>query len=278
METVSDAQLSARNYIDRAETLSDAEMRKLVQEVQSPNISKVSRQLAIDRLVRGCLRYARYVIRKSSLYDSSDPFGWGDIGVFTIGILDAANRFDLAQKTPFMTYAMFWIRCRCYERFRENATINTYKTRLGILISHKLVKLFRTESPDVSSIIATVATELNTSEERVWEVYVAKYGIVTSGCIYEECNHEDDLLEELTAAERVVRLQQVIDSLKLTLSPRHLAILNSRLLVEKEDARTLDDLGKEFGLTRERVRQLEQQIRAKISEAVKSDTLANGTY
>lgn len=276
MQTVTDAPTKASTYINKLQALTDEQMRDLVKKVQSKELSQTERQHASDTLVAGCLRYARFVVRKMVLYDNEDPLGWGDTGIMTIGILNAAHKFDVNQRTPFMTYAMYWIRCGCYSRFREKSPINTYKTKLGIQISLKMSKYSRQETLSVSEMINKIATELNTTEDRVWEVYVSRNGIVSSGCLYDESDKEDKFIDKLTEAEQIVRIRQIIEKLKPSLSVRHVSILENRILAEKEDVRTLEDLAEEFGLSRERVRQLEVQVRNKISELAKSDTLLNG--
>jgi RNA polymerase sigma-32 factor len=173
-----------------------------------------------------------------------------------VGLMEAVQRFDPYQGVKLSTYAVYWIRAYILKYILDNMR----SVRLGTTRAQR--KLFyRTEQDVVDMEQRLARPDLSIDAPVRSEDGSATYGDFMSA---DSASAEERIGE---SELRSVFLEQ-IEEFKHQLEPRDRQILEERVLAE--EPRTLADMGDEFGVTRERVRQLEARIVGRLREHMKS--------
>jgi RNA polymerase sigma-32 factor len=198
-----------------------------------------------------------------------------------IGLLEAVKRFDPERGRRFMTYAAFWVRAYILAYVLKSWSMVGVGT--GPMQSKLFFRLQR-ERARLATRLGTgvnferkLARKFGTSEERVREMagrldrrdasldaVVFRDGTTTAL----ELLADESADQEATcgAAEQDRMVRDRVTALLVTLDAREVLIVKKRLLCE--DPVTLAQLGRSLGLSRERVRQLEERVKAKLRVAL----------
>jgi len=198
-----------------------------------------------------------------------------------IGLMKAVDKFEYRRGYKFSTYATWWIRQAITRSIADQArtiripvhmieTIN----KLNRISRQMLQEMGREPLPE------ELAERMEMSEDKVRKVLkIAKEPISMETPIGDdEDSHLGDFIEDATAASPIDAatgsgLKETTGNVLAGLTPREAKVLRMRFGIEMNTDHTLEDVGKQFDVTRERIRQIEAKALRKLRHPSRSDQL-----
>ena len=200
-----------------------------------------------------------------------------------MGLIKAAQKFDIKLGYSFSTYAVWWIKQAISREIMDNG----FAIRIPVHMMERINKIAAIENKfsdcTPEDRVRKIADEMGMTENAVRECMILKTNILTYSSLNVPVGEEEDSeLGDFIPSEDVLSVEDIVTSRELrrcldeameTLEDRERQVLRMRFGLDDGKPRTLEYVGQKFGVTRERIRQIEAKALRKMRHPTRSRKL-----
>ena len=269
---------NAQNKIKRIEMESTLDTKVLKKAIQSIKGGELKSKLARDELVRANLRL---VVSLAKRYTNRGLHFLDLIQEGNIGLIKAVDKFEYQRGYKFGTYATWWIRQAITRAIDDQARTIRIPVHMVEIIK-KLVRISRHLVQEVGREPTTeeIAKKIELPLHKVRSILeIAKHPLSLETPIGQE---EDSRLGDFIVDKKIAspgeaavnrNLVEQTKKILSTLTPRQEKIVRMRFGIEEKADYTLEQVGQDYNLTRERIRQIEEKALRKLRHPSRSKKL-----
>ena len=258
--------------------ISKVSMVSIDEEVELAQRIREGDQMALEKLTKANLRF---VVSVSKQYQNQGLTLGDLINEGNLGLIKAAKRFDETKGFKFISYAVWWIRQSILQALAEQSRIVRLPlNRVGSLnkISRSFSELEQKFEREPSADEIAELLELSTAEVADTMKIGGRHVSMDAPFVQGEENRLLDVMVNADAESPDAGL--VHDSLRRevqralsTLTRREADVVTLHFGLNGQAARTLEEIGEQFGLTRERVRQIKEKALRRLQHTTRSKAL-----
>jgi len=234
-----------------------------------------------ERFVYKQIKSVKYYLNTSSVYDEDDMMQAG-----YMGLLKGIEHFDAERGNKFLTYAGYWI----IQYMMRDLLNNGYTIRIPIHFLEKMAQINKIQSKYQSNdlTIDELTKKLNAETNHNYNVNEVEHAIVIRNQVYnlsyldtfigeEEDSRLGDYIPDDTAnVEDIVEkkiLNETINEILNEFTEKEKNVIVLRFGLNNEEEKTLEQIGDKYGVTRERIRQIELKVLKKLRQPRKKSKL-----
>jgi RNA polymerase primary sigma factor len=261
--------------IGKAPLLKSADEKELAKRIEKGDES--ARLKFIQANLRLVVSIAKRYVNRTSNLGILDLIQEGNIGLSR-----AVDKFDYRRGFKFSTYATWWIRQAITRALADQSrTIRIPVHMVETISKYTQVKRRLTQELGRDPLVEEIAVEMEMPIEKIHYIQKISQDVVSLESPVGDSDDDSTLSEfikddkSLTPAQVASQtlLREKIKEILIDLTPREQKILQLRFGLEDGVTHTLEEVGKEFGVTRERIRQIEAKALLRIRSHLKSNML-----